>query len=77
MIRSKVFEVGAGRGHWQGIGEAGIGIEDLGHEEGDPAGRLVARAVHEVALCFDARSLLNRLSEISLVGNLDDVLPYP
>lgn len=76
VIRGKVIEVGAGRGHWQRIGEAGVRVENLGHQQGNPSWRFVAGAVHEIALRLDTRRFLDRLREVTLMWDLDDILPH-
>lgn len=70
-----MFKVRAGSRHGHWVRESGVRVEDLGHEEGYPARGLVTGAVHEITFALFAGGLLNRLSEVSFMRNLYDVLP--
>lgn len=62
--------------HWNRLGESSIRVEDLSDEKRYPSRRLVTGSIHKVTFGFDTWSLLNRLSEVSFMRNLDNVFPY-
>ena len=53
----------------------GVWVVDFGHQKADPAGRLVAQTVGELAALLEAGAALDGLGEVALVGDLHHVLP--
>lgn len=76
LVGLKVLDRRCGRGRrGRRAVVLGVRVEDLRDQQADPAGRRQTPAVEVVAPRLQASRHLNRLREVSLVRDLDDVPP--